>query len=115
MYVKYLHALEFLFCEIGLLKSLKVWDPISISIHITDHISAILFDNRYDYIYIPFPKFIYYWSISQCPKPVIAAVHSACVGGGVDLICSADIRYCTSDSWFQVKEVELGKYARVLI
>lgn len=46
--------------------------------------------------------------VLQCPKPVIAAVHNACVGGGVDLICSADIRYCTSDAWFQVKEVDIG-------
>lgn len=52
-------------------------------------------------------------SLETCPKPVIAAIHSACVGGGVDLICSADIRYCTSDSWFQVKEVELGLAADV--
>ncbi|XP_071528124.1 delta(3,5)-Delta(2,4)-dienoyl-CoA isomerase, mitochondrial-like [Panulirus ornatus] len=47
-------------------------------------------------------------SLEKCPKPVIAAVHSACVGGGIDLICSADIRYCTSDAWFQVKEVDVG-------
>lgn len=52
-------------------------------------------------------------SLEKCPKPVIAAVHSACVGGGVDLICSADIRYCTNDAWFQIKEVEVGLAADV--
>ena len=39
----------------------------------------------------------------QCPKPVIAAVHDACIGAGVDLISACDIRYCTSDAWFQIK------------
>ena len=46
-------------------------------------------------------------SIERCEKPVIAAVHSACVGGGVDMITATDIRYCTTDAWFQVKEVFL--------
>jgi delta(3,5)-delta(2,4)-dienoyl-CoA isomerase len=40
---------------------------------------------------------------------VIAAVHNACVGGGVDLVATADIRLCTEQAWFQVKEVDLGK------
>ena len=44
----------------------------------------------------------------QCPKPVIMAVHSACVGGATNLICFGDIRYCTKDAWFQVKETALG-------
>lgn len=46
----------------------------------------------------------------QCTKPVIGAIHSACVGGGVDLITATDIRYCTSDAWFQVKEVDIGNF-----
>lgn len=44
-------------------------------------------------------------SLELCKKPVLAAVHSACVGAGVDLITAADMRYCTKDAWFQVKEV----------
>lgn len=31
-------------------------------------------------------------SLEVCVKPVISAVHSACVGAGVDLITAADIR-----------------------
>lgn len=46
-------------------------------------------------------------SLELCSKPVLAAVHSACVGAGVDYITAADIRYCTKDAWFQVKEVYL--------
>ncbi|KAM4825546.1 delta(3,5)-Delta(2,4)-dienoyl-CoA isomerase, mitochondrial-like [Thomomys bottae] len=38
-----------------------------------------------------------------CPKPVIAAIHGGCIGGGVDLITACDIRYCAQDAFFQVK------------
>ncbi|CAG0900469.1 unnamed protein product [Darwinula stevensoni] len=52
-------------------------------------------------------------SLEKCPKPVIAAIHGACIGGGVDLICTADIRYCTQDAQFQIKEVDIGVAADV--
>ncbi|XP_069692433.1 delta(3,5)-Delta(2,4)-dienoyl-CoA isomerase, mitochondrial [Periplaneta americana] len=52
-------------------------------------------------------------SLEKCPKPVISAIHSACIGGAVDLITVADIRLCTSDAWFQVKEVDIGMAADV--
>jgi len=52
-------------------------------------------------------------SIERCPKPVIAAVHGACVGAGVDLITACDIRYSTRDAFFQVKEVDVGLAADV--
>lgn len=32
----------------------------------------------------------------------------ACVGAGVDMITAADIRYCTADATFCVKEVDLA-------
>ena len=37
-------------------------------------------------------------------KPVIAAIHGQCIGGGVDLVTAADIRLCTSDATFVIKE-----------
>jgi len=52
-------------------------------------------------------------TLETCPKPVIGAIHSACIGGGVDLICATDIRLCTKDAWFQVKEVDMGLAADV--
>lgn len=52
-------------------------------------------------------------SLEKCPKPVIACTHAAVVGGGVDLITAADIRYCTKDCWFTVKEVDIGMAADV--
>lgn len=51
--------------------------------------------------------------IEKCPKPVLVAVHGACVGGGVDLVTACDIRLCTQDAWFQVKEVDVGLAADV--
>lgn len=51
--------------------------------------------------------------IEKCPQPVIAAVHSKCVGGGVDLITACDIRFCSEDSQFTIKEVDVGLAADV--
>merc|ERR550539_28572 len=51
--------------------------------------------------------------IEKCRKPVIGCVHNACVGAGVDLITAVDIRLCTDDSWFCVKEVDMGLAADV--
>lgn len=52
-------------------------------------------------------------AIENCSKPVIAAVHNACFGAGVDLITACDIRYCAKDSFFCVKEVDVGLAADV--
>ncbi|CAL5418695.1 unnamed protein product [Camellia sinensis] len=47
-------------------------------------------------------------AVERCRKPVIAAVHGACIGGGVDIITACDIRYCTERAFFSVKEVDLA-------
>jgi enoyl-CoA hydratase/carnithine racemase len=52
-------------------------------------------------------------SIERCRKPVLAAIHGACIGGGVDLITACDIRYCSADAWFSVKEIDVGMTADV--
>lgn len=39
---------------------------------------------------------------------MIASVHGACIGGGIDIITACDIRYCTEDAFFSVKEVDLA-------
>ncbi|XP_065903414.1 delta(3,5)-Delta(2,4)-dienoyl-CoA isomerase, mitochondrial-like isoform X2 [Dysidea avara] len=51
--------------------------------------------------------------IERCRVPVIAAVHGACVGGGVDMTSACDIRLCCHDTWFQIKEIDLGMAADV--
>lgn len=52
-------------------------------------------------------------AVEKCKKPVIAAIHGACIGGGVDLICGADIRLMSSECYLQVKEVDIGIVADV--
>jgi len=52
-------------------------------------------------------------ALEKCPVPVIGAVHNACVGAGVDVITATDIRFCTQDAYFQVKEVDMGLAADV--
>lgn len=52
-------------------------------------------------------------SIERCRKPVLAAIHGACVGGGVDLISCADMRYCAADAYFSIKEIDIGMTADV--
>lgn len=47
-------------------------------------------------------------AIERCRKPVIAAIHGACIGGGVDIVTACDIRFCTKDAFFSVKEVDLA-------
>lgn len=46
--------------------------------------------------------------IEECPKPVIAAVHGKCIGGGLDMISACDIRLATKDAVFSVRETRLG-------
>ncbi len=50
-------------------------------------------------------------AIEQCRKPVIAAIHGACIGGGVDIIAACDLRYCTQDAYFTIKEIDMGMVA----
>ncbi|WP_026999141.1 crotonase/enoyl-CoA hydratase family protein [Eisenibacter elegans] len=52
-------------------------------------------------------------AIERCRKPVIAAIHGACIGGGVDMVTACDMRYCTDDAFFVVKEIDLGMVADV--
>jgi enoyl-CoA hydratase len=52
-------------------------------------------------------------SIERCRKPVIAAIHGACVGAGIDLITACDLRYCSADAFFAVREIDVGLTADV--
>ncbi|MBV9411677.1 MAG: crotonase/enoyl-CoA hydratase family protein [Acidimicrobiia bacterium] len=47
-------------------------------------------------------------AVADCPKPVIAAVHGWCIGGGIDLICACDIRLSSSDAVFSVRETKIA-------
>jgi len=52
-------------------------------------------------------------SIERCRKPVLAAIHGGCVGGGVDMISCTDMRYCSADAYFTIKEIDIGMVADV--
>jgi enoyl-CoA hydratase len=47
-------------------------------------------------------------SIAELAVPVIAAVHGYCIGGGVDLISACDMRVCSSDATFSVREAKVA-------
>ena len=50
-------------------------------------------------------------AVEQCRKPVIAAVHSHCIGGGVDLLSACDIRMASRDAVFAVRETKMAMIA----
>lgn len=47
-------------------------------------------------------------NVAACRKPVITAVSGWCVGGGVDLIAACDIRLCSADARFSLREVKVA-------
>lgn len=47
-------------------------------------------------------------SVANCPKPVIAAVHGYCIGGGMDLITACDIRISSADAVLSVRETKMA-------
>jgi enoyl-CoA hydratase len=47
-------------------------------------------------------------AVARCPKPVLAAVHGYCIGGGVDLIAACDIRLASVDAVFSVREAKMA-------
>ena len=47
-------------------------------------------------------------AVERCRKPVIAAVHGRCIGGGVDLLSACDIRLAAGDAVFSIRETRIG-------
>ena len=44
-------------------------------------------------------------------KPILSAIHGGCIGGALDIVCATDMRYCTADAYFVIKEIDLGMVA----
>ncbi len=51
--------------------------------------------------------------VEKCRKPVIAAVHGFCIGGGIDLLAAADIRIASKDAIFSIRETRVAIIADV--
>ena len=52
-------------------------------------------------------------ALEECSIPIVVAVHGKCIGAGIDLICAADIRICSPETVFSVREVAIGLAADV--
>ncbi|MCC7539850.1 MAG: crotonase/enoyl-CoA hydratase family protein [Deltaproteobacteria bacterium] len=47
-------------------------------------------------------------AVAACRKPVIAALHGWCIGGGLDLAAACDVRLCSADTRISLREVKLA-------
>ncbi|WP_028602522.1 enoyl-CoA hydratase-related protein [Ottowia thiooxydans] len=45
--------------------------------------------------------------------PVIAALHGGCIGGAVDMVTAACIRYASAEAFFCIQEINIGMVADV--
>ena len=52
-------------------------------------------------------------AVARCVKPVIAAVHGWCIGGGLDLASACDLRLCSADARFSLREVKVAMVADI--
>jgi methylglutaconyl-CoA hydratase len=49
-----------------------------------------------------------YWTIDECPKPLVARVQGAAMGGGAGLVAVADVAVADAEARFAFSEVRLG-------
>ncbi len=52
-------------------------------------------------------------SLESARMPVLAAIQGGCIGGAVDMVTAADMRYCSADAFFCVQEINIGMTADV--
>lgn len=52
-------------------------------------------------------------ALEKARFPVIAAVHGACIGAGVDMISACDIRLASAEASFAIEEIHIGMAADV--
>lgn len=52
-------------------------------------------------------------ALERARMPVLAAIQGGCIGGAVDMVTAADMRYCSSDAFFCIQEINIGMTADV--
>jgi enoyl-CoA hydratase/carnithine racemase len=52
-------------------------------------------------------------ALEKSRLPVICAMGGYVIGAGVDIACACDIRVCSKDAKFTIKEVDIGMCADV--
>ncbi len=52
-------------------------------------------------------------AVADCAKPVVAAIHGWCIGGGIDLITACDVRLASACAQFSVRETRIAVVADV--
>lgn len=52
-------------------------------------------------------------ALENARMPVLTAIQGGCIGGGVDMVCASDMRYCSRDAFFSIRETALGMAADV--
>lgn len=51
--------------------------------------------------------------LERARVPVLCAIQGACIGGGIDMISAADMRYATESAYFSIQEINIGMTADV--
>ncbi|MFT5686221.1 MAG: enoyl-CoA hydratase [Myxococcota bacterium] len=52
-------------------------------------------------------------AVADCRKPVIAAIDGWCIGGGLDLAAACDVRICSAQAKFSLREIRLAIVADI--
>jgi enoyl-CoA hydratase len=52
-------------------------------------------------------------ALEKARMPVLCAVQGGCIGGGVDMVTAADMRYASADAFFCIQEINIGMTADV--
>ena len=52
-------------------------------------------------------------ALESARMPVLVAIQGGCIGGAIDMVTAADMRYATADAFFCVHEINIGMTADV--
>ena len=52
-------------------------------------------------------------AIERARFPVIAEIHGACIGAGIDMITACDLRLASEEAYFAIEEIHIGMAADV--